>query len=556
MDGEIKNRQWWKEVVAYQIYPRSFQDSNGDGMGDLPGIISRLDYLKSLGIGLIWICPIYKSPQDDNGYDISDYQNIHSEFGTMADFDLLLKEAHKREIRVIIDLVINHTSDEHPWFLESRNSKSSSKRDWYIWRDGKNGVEPNNWESIFSGSAWEKDEATDQYYLHLFSKKQPDLNWENPIVRRELYKMICWWMDRGIDGFRIDAISHIKKKEGFPDLPEIPGKKFVPSYSMHMNVDGIQKYIEELCENTFRKYDVVTVGEANGVSSNDALDWVGERKRKFSMLFQFEHIGLWNKDPNQRIDLKKLKDVFERWQSAMKHDGWNALYIENHDIVRVVSKWGDDSVYWKESAKALAAMYFFMKGTPFIYQGQEIGMTNVKFDSLDEFQDVSAKNWIQEQKSQGKTDVEILQELSFTSRDNARTPMQWTAEKNAGFSQGKPWLALNKNYPQINVDDQWKKPDSILNFYRSIIQIRSKKLGWVYGDFELDHKESTEIFAYSRTWNHWKGYVVCNLSTKSVKFSTDDSELELVLSNYSDSKERREALRPFETRVYQTASHP
>ncbi len=550
--GEIKEKNiWWKEVVAYQIYPRSFQDSNGDGIGDIQGIISRLDYLKDLGIGLIWICPIYKSPQDDNGYDISDYQNIHSEFGTLEDFDLLLREAHRRGIRVIIDLVINHTSDEHPWFLESRKSKTNEKRDWYVWREGKDGQEPNNWESIFSGSAWEKDQLTDQYYLHLFSKKQPDLNWENPKVRQELYKMICWWMDHGIDGFRIDAISHIKKKEGFPDLPAVPGKTYVPSYSMHMNVDGIQKYIEELCENTFRKYDVVTVGEANGVSSKDALDWVGENQKKFSMLFQFEHIGLWNKDPNQKIELKKLKDVFERWQSAMQNDGWNALYIENHDIVRAVSKWGNDSSFWSESAKALAAMYFLMKGTPFIYQGQEIGMTNVKFESLSDFQDVSAKNWIREQQKEGKTDQEILNELCFTSRDNARTPMQWSSEKNAGFSSGVPWLLVNKNYPQINVENQWKNPDSVLNFYKNLIKLRSRNLGWVYGNFQLLNKDSAEIFAYSRRFNGWTGMVVCNLSTKKVQFSTTETNLKLVLCNYRDGDKEQSFLRPYEARIYE-----
>ncbi len=544
--------QWWKEAVAYQIYPRSFQDSDGDGIGDLPGIISRLDYLKKLGIGLIWICPIYQSPQDDNGYDISDYQAIQKEFGTLADFDRLLNEAHQRGIKVIIDLVINHTSDEHPWFIESRSSKTSAKRDWYIWREGKSGAEPNNWESIFSGSAWERDSATNDFYLHLFSKKQPDLNWENSRMREAIYKMICWWLDRGIDGFRIDAISHIKKQDGFPDLPNPEKKRYVPSFPMHMNVPGIQKYIEELCAETFRKYDVVTVGEANGVSSADALDWVGEKAKKFSMLFQFEHIGLWNRDSQQKINLTQLKDVFSRWQNAMENGGWNALYIENHDIVRAVSKWGDEGRYWRESATALGAMYFLMKGTPFIYQGQEIGMTNSSFHSLEDFQDVSAKNWIREQRELGKSDSELLRELCLTSRDNARTPMQWSADQNAGFSRGKPWLAVNRNYPQINVEEQWKNPDSILNFYRNMIQIRASNVGWIEGKFQLELREHPDIFAYSRKFSGWTGLVICNLSTNTVKVSEKFPAEQLVLSNYGMRDLHPAEFKPFEARIYQT----
>jgi alpha-glucosidase len=546
----LQKNIWWKEAVAYQIYPRSFQDSNGDGIGDIPGVIARLDYLKNLGIDLIWICPIYKSPQDDNGYDISDYQAIHSEFGKMQDFDRLLKEVHQRGMKLIIDLVINHTSDEHPWFVESRASKNSKKRDWYIWKDGKSGGPPNNWESIFSGSAWEFDSQTEQYYLHLFSKKQPDLNWENPEVRENLYSMIRWWMEKGIDGFRIDAISHIKKAPGFPDLPNPEKKKFVPSFTMHMNVPGIQKHIQELCEKTFQKFDVVTVGEANGVSSIDALEWVGEDQKKFHMLFQFEHIGLWNKDSKTKIDLPNLKKVFKRWQNDMENGGWNALYIENHDIIRAVSKWGNPEKFWNLSATALAAMYFLMKGTPFIYQGQEIGMTNSTFDSLDSFQDVSAKNWIAQKLSEGLSKEKILAELSAHSRDNSRTPMQWSGDAFASFSTKNPWLPVNKNYPQINVENQANDPHSILHFYKRLIQLRKEKKGWIYGKFDLVLENHPNIFAYSRTHNDWKSFVLCNFSEVEVSYSLDLENSKFRMGNYPTAGAPGN-LRAFETQIFQ-----
>ncbi|MDU5013700.1 MAG: alpha-glucosidase, partial [Clostridium botulinum] len=379
------NKKWWKEAVAYQIYPRSFKDSNDDGIGDIEGIISKLDYLKNLGVDIIWICPMYKSPNDDNGYDISDYKAIMDEFGTMKDFDKLLQKVHEKGMKLIIDLVINHTSDEHKWFIESRSSKDNPKRDFYIWRDGKNGKEPNNWESIFKGSAWKYDKNTDQYFLHLFSKKQPDLNWKNEDVRKELYKMINWWLDKGIDGFRVDAISHIKKEDGLKDMPNPKKLEYVPSFDKHMNVEGIQKYLKELKENTFDKYDIITVGEANGVNINEAPQWVGEKDGKFNMIFQFEHLDLWDVDREEQSTVKKLKEVLSKWQEGLEGVGWNALFIENHDIQRVVSTLGDDKNFWEESSKALALIYFMQKGTPFIYQGQEIGMTNVKFEDIQDY---------------------------------------------------------------------------------------------------------------------------------------------------------------------------
>ncbi|MGG2134513.1 alpha-glucosidase, partial [Bacillus sp. S2(2024)] len=475
------NKTWWKEAVAYQIYPRSFMDSNGDGIGDLQGIISKLDYLKELGIDVIWICPMYKSPNDDNGYDISDYQDIMDEFGTMADFDELLAEVHKRDMKIIIDLVINHTSDEHPWFIESRSSKDNPKRDWYIWHDGKNGKEPNNWESIFNGSAWEYDEATDQYYLHLFSRKQPDLNWQNEEVRAVLYDTVNWWLDKGIDGFRVDAISHIKKEEGFKDMPNPKGLKYVPSFDKHMNVDGIQPLLEELKARTFANYDIMTVGEANGVKIEDAELWVGEEQGKFNMVFQFEHLSLWDAEKKKELDVVGLKKVLTKWQKGLENKGWNALYMENHDKPRIVSTWGDDKQYWRESATALGAMYFFMQGTPFIYQGQEIGMTNVQFPRIEDYDDVAIKNLYRQKIEEGTPHQEIMEIIWASCRDNSRTPMQWSSMENAGFTTGTPWFGMNPNYKEINVDVQQTDSNSILNFYKKMIALKKEHEVFTYG---------------------------------------------------------------------------
>ena len=425
---------WRKEAVGYQIYPRSFQDSNGDGIGDLQGVIKRLDYIKELGIDVIWICPMYKSPNDDNGYDISDYQDIMEDFGTMEDFDQLLKEVHKRDMKLIIDLVLNHTSDEHPWFIESKSSKNHPKRDWYIWRDGVKGKEPNNWESIFGGSAWKYDEETDQYFLHVFSTKQPDLNWENEEVREALYDTVNWWLDKGIDGFRIDAISHIKKRAGLPDMPNPKKEKYVSSFDMHMNQKGIHTFLQEFKDRTYANYDVMSVGEANGVKADEAELWVGKENGKMDMIFQFEHLGLWDAETNPDLDIVELKKVLTRWQKGLEGNGWNALFIENHDKARVVSTWGNDKEYWRESATAMAAMYFLMQGTPFIYQGQEIGMTNVQFPSIDDYDDVAVKNLYRLKREEGVPHEDIMEIIWASSRDNSRTPMQWSDEENSGFT--------------------------------------------------------------------------------------------------------------------------
>lgn len=526
-------KKWWKEAVAYQIYPRSFMDSNNDGIGDLQGIISKLDYLKDLGIDVIWICPVYKSPNDDNGYDISDYQDIMSDFGTMEDFNELLSEIHKRNMKIIIDLVINHTSDEHPWFIESRSSKQNPKRDWYIWREGKDNKEPNNWESIFKGSAWEYDENTKEYYLHLFSKKQPDLNWENEDMRNEIYKMINWWLDKGIDGFRVDAISHINKEEGLVDMDNPDNLKYVPSFDKHMNVEGIHDYLRELKENTFSKYDIMTVGEANGVKAEQATDWVGENDGKFNMLFQFEHIDLWN---SSEFNLPNLKKVWNKWQVNLENDGWNALFIENHDITRVVSSWGDDTRFLKESAKALGLLYFMHKGTPFIYQGQEIGMTNVKFNDINEYDDIRSINEYNQLINQGMSPKDALEHIWNTSRDNTRTPMQWDDSLNAGFSKSNPWIHVNPNYKYINVKEQLEDDDSILNFYKKMIKIKKSSECLIYGKYNLILEDDTNIFAYERILNDEKFLVICNLKSESSNYKYEKLTLKyenLILSNYN-----------------------
>ena len=546
-------KKWWKEAVAYQIYPRSFMDSNNDGIGDLQGIISKLDYLKDLGIDVIWICPVYKSPNDDNGYDISDYQDIMSDFGTMEDFNELLSEIHKRNMKIIIDLVINHTSDEHPWFIESRSSKQNPKRDWYIWREGKNGIEPNNWESIFKGSAWEYDENTKEYYLHLFSKKQPDLNWENEDMRNEIYKMINWWLDKGIDGFRVDAISHINKEEGLVDMDNPDNLKYVPSFDKHMNVEGIHDYLRELKENTFSKYDIMTVGEANGVKAEQATDWVGENDGKFNMLFQFEHIDLWN---SSEFNLPNLKKVWNKWQVNLENDGWNALFIENHDITRVVSSWGDDTRFLKESAKALGLLYFMHKGTPFIYQGQEIGMTNVKFNDINEYDDIRSINEYNQLINQGMSPKDALEHIWNTSRDNTRTPMQWDDSLNAGFSKSNPWIHVNPNYKYINVKEQLEDDDSILNFYKKMIKIKKSSECLIYGKYNLILEDDTNIFAYERILNDEKFLVICNLKSESSNYKYEKLTLKyenLILSNYNVDAHKdlnNFELKPWEARLY------
>ncbi|MBH0158380.1 alpha-glucosidase [Fictibacillus sp. 5RED26] len=546
---------WWKEAVGYQIYPRSFQDSNGDGIGDLKGIIQRLDYIKDLGIDVIWICPMYKSPNDDNGYDISDYQDIMDDFGTMEDFDLLMEEVHKRDMKLIIDLVLNHTSDEHQWFIESRSSKDNPKRDWYIWRDGKDGKEPNNWESIFSGSAWQYDEKTDQYYLHVFSTKQPDVNWENPEVREALYDTVNWWLDKGIDGFRIDAISHIKKRDGFPDMPNPKNEKYVSSFDMHMNQKGIHTFLQEFKDRTYANYDVMTVGEANGVKIDEADLWVGKENGKMDMIFQFEHLGLWDAETNPEVDIVELKKVLTRWQKGLEKEGWNALFIENHDKPRVVSTWGNDDEFWYESATSFGAMYFLMQGTPFIYQGQEIGMTNVQFDSIEDYDDVADKNRYRIKREEGVAHEDIMSVIWASSRDNSRTPMQWSSDVNAGFTTGTPWMKVNPNFAEINVEKQEQDEHSILSFYKKMIALKKKNEVFTYGVYDLILEEDEQIYAYTRTLGEEKIVVITNLSKTEAKFETalKLNANDLLLANKEvvhHEDVSSVTLQPYEARVY------
>lgn len=537
------NKTWWKEAVAYQVYPRSFNDSNGDGIGDINGVTEKLDYLKELGIDVIWLCPMYKSPNDDNGYDISDYQEIMDELGTMADFDRLLEEVHARGMKLIIDLVINHTSDEHPWFLESRSSLDNPKRDWYIWRD-----RPTNWESIFGGPAWELDEKTGQYYLHIFSKKQPDLNWENPEVRKALYKMVNWWLDKGIDGFRVDAISHIKKD--FSDLPIEEGKPWVPAWEKMMNVDGIQPLLAELRDETFAKYDIMTVGEANGVYAEDIDEWISEEDGKFDMVFQFEDLTLWDNDVKQGINVNDLKTVLTRWQKAVDGVGWNALFIENHDKPRVVSTWGNDGEYWRESATALACMYFFMQGTPFIYQGQEIGMTNAPFEEIHHYDDVHTHNLYFYNLAEGMEHDAIMTLLKSTSRDHSRTPMQWNAAENAGFTTGTPWLQMNPNFEWLNVESQKQDPASVLSFYKQMIFLRKNMDVLVYGSYDLAETDCEDVYAYTRTQGEEQVLILSNLGSTTCTWLEPEGA-ELLLANYHDRDLHQ--LKPYEARVYKLA---
>ncbi|EQB37718.1 MULTISPECIES: glycoside hydrolase family 13 protein [Virgibacillus] len=546
---------WWKEAVAYQVYPRSFMDSNGDGIGDIQGVIDKLDYLKDLGIDVIWLSPVYQSPNDDNGYDISDYQAIMSEFGTMTDFNQLLEEVHQRDMKLIMDLVINHTSDEHPWFMESRSSRNNPYRDYYIWHEAKGNRSPNNWESIFGGSAWEYDEPTNAYYMHVFSRKQPDLNWENPKVRQSLYEMVNWWLDKGIDGFRVDAISHIKKAPGFPDMPNPENKKYVPSFDGHMNQKGIHDFLAELKQETFDHYDIMTVGEANGVTVDDADLWVGEHKGKFNMVFQFEHLDLWGKSASGGLDIHALKETLSKWQKGLESDGWNALFLENHDQPRSVSSWGNDDRYWKESAKGLATLYFLMQGTPFIYQGQEIGMTNVQFASIDDYNDISMKNLYAEEMANGKNHQDVMEIIWKNGRDNSRTPMQWSSQEKAGFTTGTPWMKINPNYRNINVAAQIKDPTSIYHYYKQLIQLRKQHPVFIYGKYDLSLADHDKVYAYTRTDGNQQMFIMVNLFEEEVLVSiTDQSSAKLLLSNYDvDKEEQLEqlVLRPYEARVYQ-----
>ena len=515
-------KTWWKEAVIYQIYPRSFMDSNADGIGDLKGITSRLDYLKYLGIDVIWLSPVYKSPNDDNGYDISDYQEIMDEFGTMDDFDEMLKEAHARNIRIVMDLVVNHTSDEHQWFVESRKSKENKYRDYYIWREGKDAsTPPNNWGACFGGSAWEYDSETKMYYLHLFSKKQPDLNWDNPNVRNEVFDMMTWWCEKGIDGFRMDVISMISKTKEMPDgeVHDLYGD-FAP-YCIHG--PNVHKYLQEMNKQVLSKYDIMSVGETAGVTTDQAKKYAGEDTNELNMVFQFEHVesdGKYGKWTDEKFPLTTLKEIMSRWQTELYGKAWNSLFWDNHDQPRAVSRFGNDSPQYREtSAKMLATCLHMMQGTPYIYQGEELGMTNYPFQNMKEFRDIESFNAYNEWCKSGHLSHETFWPcLTFKSRDNARTPMQWDTSKHAGFTAATPWIAVNPNYTQINAKAQTADQNSVFHYYKKLITLRKQHPIIVYGSYELLLKESEQIFAYTRTLEQEKLLVVCNFTDTAVSF--------------------------------------
>lgn len=531
---------WWKEAVVYQIYTRSFKDTSGDGVGDLNGVIEKLPYLQRLGVDILWLCPIYKSPNVDNGYDVSDYQQIMKEMGTMNDFDHMLKEIHSSGMKLMLDLVLNHTSDQHPWFLESQASPNNPKRDWYIWRD-----KPTNWESIFGGPAWTFDPKTNQYYLHLYTKNQVDLNWENPEVRHALYDMIIWWIEKGVDGFRVDAINHLKKD--YSDMPNPEGKNYVPAWEKMTNVEGIQTFLAELRDKTFSKYDIVTVGEANSVSSEEITEWISEDEGKFNMIFQLEALKVWNTDLDADQNVVILKEVLERWQKSAQDIAWNSLYLENHDRPRIVSIWGNDKEYWRQSATALACMYFFMQGTPFIYQGQEIGMTNAPFDDIELYKDVETKNIYRYQRLQGIGHEEVMAAIKKISRDHARTPMQWHNGKNAGFTNGDPWIHVNPNFEWLNVEMQEKDEQSILSFYKKMIALRKSYECLLYGSTELAEVTCPDVYAYIREYKNSRILVVAHLDSDSCNWSLKEKG-QLLLANYTEFQANK--LQPYEARVY------
>lgn len=553
-------RKWWKEAVVYQIYPRSFQDSNGDGIGDLKGIMKRLDYLKLLGIDVIWLSPIYKSPNADNGYDISDYKEIMDEFGNINDFDELLRKAHERDIKIMIDLVVNHTSDEHKWFIESRKSRDNPYRDYYIWREGKaDGSLPNNWGSCFGGPAWEYDKETQMYYLHLFSVKQPDLNWENSKVRNQVYDMMDWWCQKGIDGFRMDVISMISKEPGLPDGRVIGGTygDFLP-YSTHG--PKVHDYLKEMNERVLSRYDLMTVGETAEVTVEEARKYAGEQENELNMVFQFEHVegdrelGKWT---DKKPDFLKLKQILSKWQTELEGYAWNSLYWDNHDQPRAVSRFGNDSSKYRAvSAKMLATCLHMMKGTPYIYQGEELGMTNFPFQDISQFQDIESINAYKEYVEGGLVSHDkMMGYLRCKSRDHARTPMQWTGGYQAGFTTGTPWISINPNYKEINAQRQIADEDSVFSYYKNLIRLRKQYDIIIDGSFQLLMALDAKVFAYLRRLEDERLLVLCNFTKEEAKVCIPEEfckkDGECLIHNYDRlAQESKRKLFPYEAAVF------
>ncbi|MCI8616251.1 alpha-glucosidase [Parablautia intestinalis] len=550
-------KAWWKEAVVYQIYPRSFMDSNGDGIGDLNGITSRLDYLKELGIDVIWLSPVYQSPNDDNGYDISDYQAIMQEFGTMEDFDKMIEGIHARGMRLVMDLVVNHTSDEHAWFLESRKSKDNPYRDYYIWREGKDGQAPNNWGSYFSGSAWQHDDATDMYYLHLFSKKQPDLNWENPKVREEVFSMMNWWCaEKGIDGFRMDVINLISKQPGLPDGPKAPKELY--GYANCANGPRVHEFLKEMNQKVLSKYELITVGEAPGVTVEEAKRYAGFDEKELNMVFQFEHVGLdggeYGKWTDKRVPLTEFKKVMSKWQTELDGQAWNSLYLGNHDQPRSISRFGDDSPEYREvCAKMLATCLHMMQGTPYVYQGEEFGMTNVPFDDISEVRDIESINAYREMSEAGLISREdMLRFICLKGRDNARTPVQWDDSENAGFTTGTPWIKVNPNYKQINAKAALEDKNSIFYYYQKLIALRKEEPVMVYGHYALLEPDHESLYVYTRSLDEQKLLVICNFTKEPAGYEVpaEFAGAQILIGNYQrDKVEGTIELKPYEAIV-------
>lgn len=535
-------KKWWQKSVIYQIYPKSFFDSNGDGIGDLQGIIQKISYLKRLGVDVIWLCPVYQSPQEDNGYDISDYESIYPGFGTMDDMKKLIRICDREGIRIVMDLVVNHTSDEHKWFQEAKKSRENPYRDFYIWRKGKNGQLPNDLESNFGGSAWEYSEETDEYYLHFYSKKQPDLNWENEKLRQEIYRMMNRWLDLGIAGFRMDVIDLIGK---------------LPDEKIKENGPRLHEYLQEMNANTFGRRDAMTVGECWGATPEIARLYTAPERKELSMIFQFEQIQLDKKKGGQRWDLKELdlrdlKAVFSKWQYELEECGWNSLFWSNHDLPRIVSRWGNDREYRELSAKMLATLLHGMKGTPYIYQGEELGMTNAPFTSIEDFQDIETQNIYKERLRAGFSEEETMCAIRKKARDNARTPMQWNAEKNAGFTTGTPWYQVNPNYTEINAEDAMSREDSVFYYYQKLIRLRREHEIMAYGIYDLLLPEDEDLYIYTRTLENEKWLILCNFHEKE-RVITSMRMGRVILSNYADTPQLEELclLRPYEAVIYQ-----
>jgi oligo-1,6-glucosidase len=541
-------KPWWAETVVYQIYPRSFRDTNGDGIGDLPGIIEKLDYLKALGVGTLWLSPVFASPNDDNGYDISDYDAIHPDFGTMADFQRLLAEAHGRDLRVILDLVVNHTSDEHPWFLESRSSRDNPKRDFYYWHPGRNGGPPNNWESFFKGSAWELDEVTGEYYLHLFSRKQPDLNWTNPEVRQEIYQMMHRWLQMGLDGFRLDVINFIAKAPDWPNAAdEGDSSGLVFGGPLYANQPGIHHYLQEMNAQVLRHYDVMAVGECHFLNPEIALDYVAPERRELNLVFQFDI-------PYESNRCSLLGHV-DRWHESFKGRATTTITLNNHDTPRLVSKFGDPELYRERSAKVYGTFLLTASGVPFLYQGEELGMTNVRFKSIAEYRDIEMLNRHKALVAEGLSEQEALERLAAMCRDNARTPMQWSAQAGAGFTDGTPWIGLNPNHTEINAEEQENNPESVLNYYRSLLQLRQSSAALRHGEFRRLESGVEWVFFYRRQDDRERFWILLNLSGEETVLDLAaklPGDLEWVLGNLAAPPAPVSAIRlaAWEARIY------